>query len=160
MKNVQSLVEYGVKEGWSTKKIQEEVNKEMRGKGVEITNEDIVEMLDKSGKAATIVGIYPAPQTKPFAIAGGVLGAASIFVDNKKTWKQKIAELSGSALGSLASGGVFNSIPVPKDINDKKVLEGIKNAHNAISGEIGGKIPETYNDCQKSNSNGNQKLGC
>ena len=138
MSSAQSLVEYGIQQGWSNEKIQAEVNRDLRGKGIEIENKDIVEVLDKSGKAATIIGIYPVPQTKPFAIVGGALGTASILVDDKKTWGQKAAEIIGSAIGSKGSTAMLNKVPVS---------EGVKNTHNAISGEIGGKAVEATYKC-------------
>ena len=134
MASAQPLVEYGVQQGWSNEKIQAEVNKHLRGTGVEVTNQDIVEILDKTGKVATVIGIYPSPYTKPIGAVGGALGTASILIDDRKTWSQKFAELFFSNAASGASGIAL------KKVND--VSEGVKRAHNAISGEIGGKIPE------------------
>ena len=138
MSSAQSLIKYGVNQGWSNEKIQEEVNKTLRGKGVEISNENIVEVLDKTGKVATIIGIYPSPYTKPIGAVGGALGTASILVDNKKTGKQKVFEIFGSSLGSFGSGRALKNVPVS---------EGVKNAHSTISGEIGGKAGEAMYQC-------------
>ena len=102
--SVQSLINYGVKQGWSDEKMQQEIRTELRGKGVEVENKDIVDILDKTGKAATIVGIYPSPYTKPIGAVGGALGTASVLVDNKKTWSQKVSEIFGSQIASFGSG--------------------------------------------------------
>ncbi|WP_257223058.1 VENN motif pre-toxin domain-containing protein [Acinetobacter sp. YH12126] len=137
-KDSQSLIAYGIQQGWSNEKIQAEVNKNLRGKGVEIENKDIVEVLDKTGKVATIIGVYPSPYTKPIGAVGGALGTASILVDNKKTGTQKVFEIFGSSLGSFGSGRALKNVPVS---------EGVKNAHNTISGEIGGKAGEAMYQC-------------
>ncbi len=140
MAAAQSLAEYGIENGWSDKKLQEEVNKSLRGNGVEITNEDAVEVLDKAGKVSTIIGAYPSPYTKPIGAAGAALGTLSILVDNKKTQEQKVLEIFGSALGSFGSGAVLKNVPVS---------QGAKNIHNAISGEIGGKAGEAIYQCKQ-----------
>ena len=44
------LVEYGIQQGWSNEKIQAEVNRDLRGKGIEIENKDIVFIIKKSIK--------------------------------------------------------------------------------------------------------------
>ena len=80
--SVQSLINYGVKQGWSDEKMQQEIRTELRGKGVEVENKDIVGILDKTVKAATIVGIYPSPYTKPIGVVGGALGTASVLIDD------------------------------------------------------------------------------
>ena len=152
VKNIQSLIDYGVKQGWSDDKMQQEIRKELRGKGIEVENKDIVEVLDKTGKAATVIGIYPSPYTKPIGAVGGALGTASILVDNKKTWSQKFAELFFSNAAAGASGLAL------KKVDD--ISEGVKRAHNAVSGEIGGKIPETYKECKTLDVNGKKKVGC
>lgn len=38
VKNIQSLIDYGVKQGWSDDKMQQEIRKELRGKGIEVEN--------------------------------------------------------------------------------------------------------------------------